>query len=194
MHDTKKFGDPAPLGLLGLAVGCAGLVPVAFGMVPKDPTAASMTLETSAWLCLVFGAGCQLLAGLLSLANHNTLGGTLFTAFSFNWIINFWALDQMAHGHMPDANVIASVDVAFLVVFLVLSYVFALVSRLLFVLLLDIDVLYALRIAKHFLHAPVGAGIALATVALCGLATYIALAVLVQDARGALTQRSQAAA
>jgi succinate-acetate transporter protein len=181
----ERFGEPAPLGLLGLAVGCAALVPIAFGIVPKDPSAAAMTFETCAWLCLVFGAGCQLLAGLMALANKQTLGGTLFTTFSFNWVMSFWALDQMAHGKVPDANVIASVDVAFLIVFGVLSYAFALVSRRLFVLLLDIDVLYAMRIARHFAHAPVGGGIALATVALGGIAAYIALAILVNDAAGA---------
>lgn len=184
--DNSRFGEPAPLGLLGLAVGCAALVPVAFGFVPKEAAAAAMTFETCAWLCLVFGAGCQLLAGLMSLANKNTLGGTLFTTFSFNWIMSYWALDQMAHGKMPDPNVIASVDVAFLLVFVVLTYAFALVSRMLFVMLLDIDVLYALRIARHFAHAPVAGGIALATLALGAIAAYIALAILLNDAAGAV--------
>jgi uncharacterized protein len=180
--DTK-FAEPTPLGLLGLAIGCAALVPIAFGIVPKDPTAASMAFETSAWLCLVFGAGCQLLAGLMCLANKNMLGGTLFTTFSFNWVMNFWALDQVAHGKVPDANVVASVDVAFLIIFVALSYAFALVSKVLFVLLLDIDLLYALRIVRHIAHAPgLGVVIALATVALSGIAIYIALAILLNDA------------
>lgn len=180
-----KFGEPTPLGLLGLAVACAALVPIAFGAVPKDPAAASMMFETSAWLCLVFGAGCQLLAGLMCFANKNTLGGTLLTTFSFNWVMNYWALDQLAHGKVPDSNVIASVDVAFLVIFVVLSYAFALVAKALFVFLLDIDVLYALRITRHFAHMPaLSTAIALATVALGAIAAYIALALLVNERAG----------
>ena len=52
---------------------------------------------------------------------------------------------------------------------------------------LDIDLLYALRLAKHFAHAEVGFAIALATLALCGIATYIALATLVRGARDAIS-------
>ena len=33
--------------------------------------------KTVAWFCLVFGGGCQFLAGIMNLANKNTLGGTL---------------------------------------------------------------------------------------------------------------------
>jgi succinate-acetate transporter protein len=181
----SPFAEPTPLGLLGLAVGCAALVPVAFGHLPKDPASAAMMLETCAWMCLLFGAGCQLLAGLMALANKNLLGGTLFTTFAFNWAMNYWALDRLAHGKVPDASVVACADLAFVVVFLVLTFAFALVSKTLFVFLLDIDVLYALRIARHFEPSPaLGTGIALATVALAGIALYLALAILVNDAAG----------
>jgi succinate-acetate transporter protein len=184
-NTAPMFGEPTPLGLLGLAIGCAALLPVAFGHVPKDPTAAAAMLETSAWFCLVFGAGCQFLAGLMCLANKNTLGGTLFTTFSFNWVMNFWALDRLAHGKVPDVSVVVGVDCAFLVIFVVLSFAFALVSKLLFVFLLDIDVLYALRIVRHFEpSAGLGLAIAMATVALAALALYVALALLVNDAAG----------
>jgi uncharacterized protein len=176
---TTTFGEPTPLGLLGLAIGCAALVPVAFGMVPKDPSAAAMTFETCAWLCLVFGAACQLLAGLMSLANKNVLGGTLLTTFSFNWVMNYWALDRLAHGKVPDATVITFVDGAFLMIFVVLAFAFALHSKLLFALLADIVGLYVLRIA-HVHGAPIG----VATIVLALLALYIALAILVNDGAG----------
>lgn len=179
--DSKSptFGEPTPLGLLGLAIGCAALVPVAFGMVPKEPAQAAMTFQTCAWICLVFGAGCQLLAGLMALANKNVLGGTLLTTFSFNWIMNWWALDQLAHGKIPDATVIKAVDCAFLIIFVVLAFAFALVSKVLFVFLADIVALYVLRIAG--VH---GAPIGMATIVLAAIALYIALAILVNDAAG----------
>lgn len=183
---SPVFGEPTPLGLLGLAIGCASLVPIAFGMLPKEPAAAAMMLKTSAWLCLLFGAGCQFLAGVMSLANKNTLGGTLLTTFSFNWVMNYWALDQLAQGKVPDATVVLAVDVAFIVVFVVLTYAFAFFSKLLVVFLLDIDLLYVLRIARHFAptSSALGLGVGLATIALAGLALYIALALLVNGSAG----------
>ena len=169
---APTFAEPTPLGLLGLAIGCAALVPVAFGKVTN-----AMTFETCAWFCLVFGAGCQLLAGLMALANKNVLGGTLLTTFSFNWIMNYWALDQIAHGKVPDAVVVKAVDCAFLVIFVVLAFAFALVSKVLFAFLADIVALYVLRIAG--VH---GAPIGMATIVLAAIALYVALAILVNDA------------
>jgi succinate-acetate transporter protein len=79
---------------MGLAIGCAALVPIAFGLFPAEPPKLSMMLRTAAWFCLLFGAGGQFLAGLMSLANKNTLGGTLLTTFSFNG----WVLEEAAAG------------------------------------------------------------------------------------------------
>ncbi len=184
-NTNPTFGEPTPLGLLGLAIGCAALLPVAFGRIPKDPSAAAMMFQTCAWLCLLFGAGCQFLAGVMCLANKNTLGGTLLTTFSFNWVMNYFVLDGLAHGKVASASVIACVDIAFLVIFVVLTYAFALVSKVLFVFLLDIDALYALRIVRHAANAPaLGTAIAVATLVLAGLAAYIALAILVNDGAG----------
>ncbi|MFI5301023.1 MAG: acetate uptake transporter family protein [Polyangiales bacterium] len=182
------FGEPTPLGLLGLAIGCASLVPIAFGWLPSEPAKIAMMLKTAAWFCLLFGAGCQFLAGVMSLANKNTLGGTLLTTFSFNWVFNWFALDQASQGKAIDATVGVSVDVAFLVIFVVLTYAFGFFSKLLFVFLLDIDLLYFLRLVKHFAghdaqHA-LGLAVGFATIALGALSLYIALAMLLNPAAG----------
>lgn len=182
------FGEPTPLGLLGLAIGCASLVPIAFGFLPPEPVKVVMMLKTAAWLCLLFGGGCQFLAGVMSLANKNTLGGTLLTTFSFNWVFNWWALDQAAQGKAVDPHVGLAVDLTFVLIFVVLTYAFGFFSKLLVVFLLDIDLLYVLRIAKHFagkeLGATLGFGVGLATVALAGIALYIALGMLLNPAAG----------
>ncbi len=182
------FGEPTPLGLLGLAIGCASLVPIAFGWLPSEPGKVVMMLKTAAWLCLLFGGGCQFLAGVMSLANKNTLGGTLLTTFSFNWVFNWWALDQASQGKAVDPHVGLAVDVTFVVIFLVLTYAFGFFSKLLVVFLLDIDALYLLRIAKHFaskeLGATLGVGVGVATVLLAGIAIYIALGMLLNPAAG----------
>ena len=187
---TTAFGEPTPLGLLGLAIGCAALVPIAFGQIPADPGKAALMLKTAAWFCLLFGGGCQFLAGLMSLANKNTLGGTLLTTFSFNWIYNWWVLDSLSQGKVPDAAVGLSVDVAFIVIFVVLTYAFGFFSKLLFAFLLDIDLLYALRIVRHFSDPAGGVaqgaaiGVGVATVALAAIALYISFALLVNPSAG----------
>ena len=186
---APTFADPTPLGLLGLAIGCAALVPIAFGWLP-EPAKVPMMLHTAAWFCLLFGAGGQFLAGIMSLANKNLLGGTLLTTFSFNWVFNWWVLEEAAQGRVADAAVGLSVDAAFLIIFVVLTYAFGFFSKLLFVFLLDIDLLYVLRIARHFttpgdaLHGGLGFGIGLATIALAGLAMYISFALLVNPVAG----------
>jgi hypothetical protein len=92
----SALANPPPLGLLGLAIGCAALEPIAFGH-PVTPAG----LKTAAMFCLLFGAGGQILAGMMALANKNLPGGTLFTTFSFNWVMNRWALSGMAEGRLP---------------------------------------------------------------------------------------------
>jgi succinate-acetate transporter protein len=187
---SAPFGEPTPLGLLGLAIGCAALVPVAFGWLPTDPTKLPMFFKTAAVFCLLFGGGGQFLAGLMSLANKNTLGGTLLTTFSFNWVVNWWVLDEASQGRAVDSSVVLAVDVAFILIFLVLTYAFGFFSKLLFVFLVDIDLLYVLRIARHFATAGsdgwklLGTGVGLATIALTAIALYISFALLVNPAAG----------
>jgi succinate-acetate transporter protein len=184
------FGDPTALGLLGLSIGCASLLPIAFGQIPSEPARAAAMFATASWFCLLFGAGGQLLAGLMSLANKNTLGGTLLTTFSFNWVMNWWVLSEASQGRLADPAVGFAVDCTFLLIFVVLTYAFGFYSKLLFVFLVDIDVLYVVRITRHLLGAESGAasalglGVGVATVALMAIALYIAFALLVNPAAG----------
>ena len=184
------FGEPTPLGLLGLAIGCAALIPIAFGWLPTEPAKLPMFFKTAAMFCLLFGAGGQFLAGVMSLANKNTLGGTLLTTFSFNWVMNWWALDEASQGRAVDGSIVLSVDVAFIIIFLVLTYAFGFFSKLLFFFLVDIDVLYVLRISRHFTTPGsdswkvLGTGVGLATIALAAIALYISFVLLVNPAAG----------
>jgi succinate-acetate transporter protein len=184
------FGDPTPLGLLGLAIGCGALLPIAFGVIPSDPARAAAMFAMASWFCLLFGAGCQFLAGVMSLANKNTLGGTLLTTFSFNWVMNWYALSEASQGRAVDSTIAFSVDVTFIVIFVVLTYAFGFFSKLLFVFLLDVDVLYLLRITRHVLGetsssaAALGNGIGVATALLMAIALYISFALLVNPAAG----------
>lgn len=180
--ESPRYAEPTSLGLFGLAIGCASLLPVAFGM---KAAFAPEALKTAALFCLLFGGGCQLLAGLMSFANKNMLGGTLLTTFSFNWVMNAWSLREISEGRIPSSAVILAVDLCFLVIFVVMTFAFGFFSRLLLVFLLDIDVLYVLRIARELTHVQaLGLGIAGATVVLMLIALYIAFALVLANASG----------
>ncbi|MFO0742255.1 MAG: hypothetical protein U0270_40655 [Labilithrix sp.] len=180
--EPQRYAEPTSLGLFGLAIGCASLLPVAFGM--KEAFAPE-ALRTTALFCLLFGGGCQFLAGLMSFGNKNMLGGTLLTTFSFNWIVNAWAMKELSEGRVPSSHVILSIDVCFLVIFLVMTYAFGFFSRLLLAFLVDIDALYVFRITREVLHVQALAlPIAFATVVLMLLALYIAFALVLVNASG----------
>lgn len=175
-----QFADPTALGLIGLAVGCAALTPIAFG-VALTPAA----FKTAAMFCLVFGGGLQFLAGLMSFANRNLHGGTLLTAFSVNWVMNWWALDGLAEGVVPDHSVVLSVDVLFLVVFVVMTWAFGYFSKLLFFLLLDIVVLYVLKVVAAILGTQsLALPIAICTVVMGLIGLWIVFALLVNPVAG----------
>jgi uncharacterized protein len=174
------FAEPTPMGLICLAIACAALVPISFG--------ASLTpagLRTASMFCLFFGAGGQFLAGMMSLANRNMFGGTLFTAFAFNWLMNWWGLQQLAAGVVPDHAVITSVDVAFLVIFIAMTYGFGFFSKLLFFFLLDIDLLYVGRLANALGGTNAFAvPIAILLIGLAVISLWIAFAMLLNPVAG----------
>lgn len=168
------------MGLICLAIGCAALVPISFGaaLTPAG-------LRTAAMYCLFFGAGGQFLAGVMSLANHNLFGGTLFTAFAFNWLMNWWVLRELAQGTVPDHAVITAVDAVFLVIFLAMTYGFGFFSKVLLLFLLDIDAIYALRLANAaFSTQAFNVPIAVAVVVLALLSLWIAFGMLLNPLAG----------
>lgn len=196
----EAFAEATPLGLIGLAIGCAALTPIAFGygLTPAG-------LKTAAMFCLLFGGGCQLLAGLMNFANKNLFGGTVLTAFSFNWIMSWWSLHSTAEAMivmhaspggpapdmwlagtmMPDHTILLATDVVSLLLFLVITYGFGFFSKLLAVFLLDIDLLYACKVYRGFLptHA-LDLPIAGLTVILGLIALWIAFATLINPTAG----------
>ncbi len=179
-HGREVLADPTPMGLFGLAIGCAALVPIAFG---KSLTPAG--LETAAIFCLLFGAGCQFFAGLLNLVNRNLYGGTLFLTFAFNWVLNWWALHSMANGLVADHTIVFATEVAFLVIFVLITWGFGHFSSLLFLFLLDIDLLYACKVAARLFNTraldPV---VGILTIGLAVLSLWIAFALLLNPVTG----------
>jgi len=182
----EVFGNPAPLGLLGLAIACAALTPIAFGYGIKDGKIIQEAFYTSATYALLFGGVLQLLAGLMDFANRNTFGGTIFTCFAFNWAMTAGTFYAIAFGIHIDHTIILAVEILLLVVFLFLTYGFGFFSKLLFFFLLDIDLLYVARIARtitgraDLLNFP----IAIFTVALGLIGLWLALGSLLNPTAG----------
>lgn len=183
-HD-HVFGNPAPMGLLGLAIASFALVPISFGY-----GATREGLLTAAVYALLFGCGCQLLTGLMDFANKNAFGGAIFTTFAFMWAKNAWELYSLANGLVPSGQINFVIDVVLLVVFVVLAYGFGFFSLTLFVFLLDINAMYVVKIVKHLTHTTmldVPLGILLAL--LGAIALWITFASLINPAAGRMIFR-----
>jgi succinate-acetate transporter protein len=176
----ERFGNPAPLGLLGLTIACAALVPIAFGQ-SLGPGA----FRTASLYALLFGGGCQLLAGLMLFANKSSFGGTVFTCFSFLWGMNAWGFHELSQGRVPDHAVGLAVEVALFVIFVALTWGFGHFARALFLFLLDIDLLFAFRIVRSVTHTrAMELPIALATVGLGLVGLWLALGALLGPVAG----------
>ncbi|MBF0406293.1 MAG: hypothetical protein HQM10_02980 [Candidatus Riflebacteria bacterium] len=176
----EVFGNPAPLGLIGLSVACSALIPISLGFgLTKNG------LITAGLFALLFGACCQFLAGMMDFANKNSFGGTIFTAFSFNWAINGVVFLGASYGYAPDHHIMLGVETTFLVIFVFLTYGFGHFSKLFFFFLLDIDFLYICKILKNisgagFLDYP----IALFTILLTLISIWLTLATLMNPVVG----------
>ena len=179
-HHKEPFASPAPLGLLGLAVGCAALTPIAFGL---DITPAAF--KTSAILALCFGAGCQFLAGYMEMRNGNGFGGVVFTLFSFLWVFNAAELWFAASGVLMSHPIKIALEIAVLLILLPLTFGFGYFSKLMFWFLVDIDVLFLCKIIAGITHTTkLAYPIAILTVLLGLLAIWIALATIINPLVG----------
>ena len=178
-HD-HVFGNPAPLGLMGLAIACFALAPLSFGLNPEP-----VHLRTMALYALLFGGFCQLLTGLMDFANKNAFGGAIFTLFSFGWMKNALALFLQTQGVKLSHDVDAVIDVVQLVLLVVLTYGFGFFSKILFIFLLDIDLLYLAKVINFATDSQVMAvPIGVLTVLLGLLSLWIALASLINPVAG----------
>ncbi len=183
---AETFGNPAPLGLLGLSVGCASLLPIAFGF--------GLTREgflTAAVLCFLFGGLGQLFTGLMEMRNRNGFGGAIFTLFSFQWMMNAWELYAVANGTIPDHAIKLAVELVLLMILVPLTFGFGFFSKLLFYFLLVIDVLFVIKIVKVLLPSAYANSpglfdypLAILTMMLGGISIYIALAALINPVAG----------
>ena len=179
------FGNPAPLGLFGLAIACAALTPIAFGYGISASAINKSAFISAGIFALFFGGFCQLITGLMDFANKNTYGGTIFTAFAFNWIITAISFAGVGLGFNVDHTILMATEIVMLLVFVFLTYGFGFFSKLLFIFLLDIDLLYICKIIRATTHTQaLNMPIAILTVALGLIGLWLALAGLMNPLTG----------
>ncbi|MCE1246875.1 MAG: GPR1/FUN34/YaaH family transporter [Firmicutes bacterium] len=180
LPDHHVFGEPAPLGLLGLAISSFALAPILFG-VGADKSGFLMV----AVCAILFGGCCQLLSGLMDFANKNAFGGAVFTTFSFMWFktgIEFYLLTK---GLLLSHDISFILDVCLLVIFAVLTYGFGHFSTVLFLFLLDVDMIYVSKIVNHVFHTKVMVmPLAIFTILMGAIAVWITFATLINPVAG----------
>lgn len=176
----ELLANPVPLGLIGLSVASAALVPICFGHGLSVGG-----LRMAAALCLLFGGGCQFLAGLFCFLNKNVFGGTLFTAFSFLWAYNAWSLRALTYGLAPDPAIALAMDVCFLVIFVFFTYAHGFFSSVLFLFLVDITLIFVARILKLLSGAAwLDPALGALTIGMIALALWLAFGILLNPLRG----------
>lgn len=174
------FGNPAPLGLLGLAIASFAVVPLCFGYGADRNGLITIGLHA-----LLFGGGCQFVTGLMDFANKNAFGGAIFTTFSFMWIKNGVELILAANGIAASHSIGFVLDVLLLGVFLVLSYGFGFFGGTLFAFLVTIDLIYVVKIVNHVTHSHMmDPALGLLTALLGLIALWLAFAALINPVAG----------
>jgi|GEM_PF-617215 len=142
--DTTPVAEPAPLGLLGLAVGALVLLSVDMGY-----SEGKASLEIP-WIFMM-GATAQLIAGLMDFQRKNVFGATVFTGFSLLWyglaasyIIILW-------GGVPfDTTHLTFAFLGFLIFGLYCTVAALGTNKILFTIMVFIDLAVTTLVAKEW--------------------------------------------
>lgn len=144
---TELFGNPTPIGLIGLAIGCMVLAPIEFGWTSgADP---------QAWRWMLLTAGVlQIYAGVVDLINKNVLGATTFTVYGVLWVCNSWVTSAAMPADPITKGFIYLVFLA-LSMFLLIGFLY--VSRNLAIVLVEFVLIFVANLFalfNHDLHKP----------------------------------------
>jgi len=146
--------EPAPLGLIGLAI--AALVLASTDMGWASGTAKSLMIPWT--LCL--GATAQLIAGIMDFKRNNIFGATAFTTYSMLWYsVSITLMITIFTGVSFDLAHYAYGLIGFLVFSSILTVASLMTNRTLLAILIFIDLAIAalvLHILADLPAAPVG--------------------------------------
>jgi len=136
--------EPAPLGLLGLAVAAVVLMSADLSFTEAKP---SLMLP---WT-LLLGATAQFIAGIMDFQRKNVFGATVFTGFSLlwyglsaTWIIILWGGVAMDPSHLTYAFL------GYLVFGLYATVASLGTNKILFIIMVFIDIAVTLLVLKEW--------------------------------------------
>ena len=170
--------DPAPLGLIGLAVAALVLASTDLGIV--STSAKSLMIP---WV-LFFGATAQLIAGITEFKRNNIFGSTVFTTYSMTmYAIALTLFITIFTGVEFNIEHYGFGLIAILIFSLIATTASLLTNKMLFTILIFVD-LAVIALIPHYFYgfSAVPAGVFL----LCTSATsfYTALAILLNNMAG----------
>jgi len=173
-----NVADPAPLGLIGLAVAALVLASTDLGLV--DSGAKSLMIP---WV-LFFGATCQLIAGNVEFKRNNIFGATVFTTY---------AMTMYAIALTLIITIFTDVDfsiyhygyglVAILIFSIIATIASLMTNKMLFIILIFVDLAVIALIPHYFYNiSSVPAGVFLIGTSLTSF--YTACAILLNNMAG----------
>jgi len=138
--------DPAPLGLIGLAVATLVLASTDLGLV--SPEAKSLMIP---WV-LFFGATAQLIAGTIEFKRNNIFGATVFTTYSMTmYAIALTLFITIFTGVEFDIAHYGFGLIAILVFSLIATTASLITNKMLFIILIFVD-LAVIALIPHYLY------------------------------------------
>jgi len=170
--------DPAPLGLIGLAVAALVLASTDLGFVPS--AAKSLMVP---WV-LFFGATAQLIAGTIEFKRNNIFGATVFTTYSMTmYAIALTLFITIFTGVEFDIAHYGFGLIAILVFSLIATTASLITNKMLFIILIFVD-LAVIALIPHYLYGITAfpAGVFLLCTSVSSF--YTAMAILLNNMTG----------
>ncbi|MBU0498350.1 MAG: acetate uptake transporter [Candidatus Thermoplasmatota archaeon] len=172
------IADPAPLGLIGLAVAALVLASTDLGFVSS--AAKSLMIP---WI-LFFGATAQLIAGTIEFKRNNIFGATVFTTYSMTmYAIALTLCITIFTGVAFSIEHYGFGLIAILIFSLIATIASLMTNKMLFIILLCVD-LAVIALIPHYLYdmTAVPAGIFLFLTSVTSF--YTAMAILLNNIAG----------
>ena len=171
--------EPAPLGLIGLAV--AALV---LGLADLGQSSVAHKSLMIPWT-LFLGATAQLIAGIMEYRRNNVFGATVFTTYSMLWYsVSLTLFITIFYGDAGfDLAHYAHGLIGFLVFSLILTLASAMTNKVFIGILIFID-LAVFSLATHILFGTATEAVGASLIGVSVLSFYGAMAILVNTMAG----------
>ena len=170
--------DPAPLGLIGLAVAALVLASTDLGLASS--TAKSLMIP---WV-LFLGATAQLIAGIMDFKRNNIFGATAFTTYSFLWYsISLTLYITIFTDVKFDMTHYAYGLIGFLIFSIILTAASAMTNKMLFATLVSIDLAIPVLVV-HVLYGTAAELVGVFLLCVSALSFYGAAGILLNTMAG----------